>query len=104
MVINVNLFIQLNVARKRRLSNDKFYVCHFRHFPNCAYGAECLYIHPPCRFSNACTRVDCPYSHSLSTPASSPSSTNNNSASTGRASSTNRAENSVVSFKSRYRN
>ncbi len=69
---------------------------YFRHFPNCVYGAECLYIHPPCRFAGTCTRSDCPYLHSSATPASSPTSTNNT-ATTGRSSATNRAESSTVS-------
>lgn len=73
MVNNVSLFIQLNAARKR----NQFFFFHlhcreFRHFPNCIYGAECLFIHPTCRFAGACTRSDCPYLHSTATPASSP--------------------------------
>ncbi len=70
---------------------------YFRHFPNCVYGAECLYIHPPCRFAGTCARSDCPYLHSSATPASSPTSTNNNTATTGRSSTKNRAESSTVS-------
>ena len=63
-----------------------------RHFPACAYGAECLYIHPPCRFSSACTRPGCPYLHAASNPASSPSSANNTASATA-----NRAESTIVS-------
>ncbi|CAF1290549.1 unnamed protein product [Adineta ricciae] len=67
------------------------------HFPNCAYGAECLYIHPPCRFGTACARPDCPYLHSSATPASSPTSTNNNNPTvTGRSSITIRPESSTI--------
>ena len=76
--------------------NDFFVT--FRHFPNCAYGAKCLYIHPPCRFNGLCTRPDCPYTHSSSTPPSSPSSANNNTTATGRTSIINRSESSIVSL------
>lgn len=44
--------------------------CEFLHpsttcklFPNCKFGERCLYIHPTCRFNSACTRSDCPYTH-----------------------------------------
>lgn len=91
---NANLFIRLNVARKYQTkknshSNKTFLFC--RHFPNCMYGTECLYIHPPCRFGGACTRSDCLYTHSSATPASSP----NDNAATGRAPTT-RPESSTV--------
>ena len=91
MVINVNLFIQLNVARKKsnHPQTASSSISYFRHFPNCAYGAECLYIHPTCRFAGACTRSDCPYLHSTVTPASSP---NDNATAPGRSSANNRSE------------
>jgi len=33
-------------------------------FPNCPYGANCRYVHPPCRFADRCTKPGCPYAHS----------------------------------------
>jgi hypothetical protein len=104
MVNNVNLFIPLNVAGKSNIHNKKsiFLKSLFSHFPNCAYGSECLYIHPPCRFGSTCARPDCPYLHSSSTPASSPN--NNSTTNTGRSSISNRAESSTVSStKKRFR-
>ncbi|XP_046981633.1 uncharacterized protein LOC124550899 isoform X3 [Schistocerca americana] len=45
--------------------------CAFHHptqtcrvFPACKFGEKCLYIHPNCKFDAACTRRDCPYTHS----------------------------------------
>ncbi|XP_047099683.1 zinc finger CCCH domain-containing protein 14 isoform X1 [Schistocerca piceifrons] len=45
--------------------------CTFHHptqtcraFPACKFGEKCLYIHPNCKFDAACTRRDCPYTHS----------------------------------------
>lgn len=44
--------------------------CQFHHpntpcpyFPHCRYGATCIYIHPDCKFGEACRRSDCPYTH-----------------------------------------
>ena len=101
MVNNVNLFIQLNVARKfKNLPLPPKVSAYFQYsildiFQIVLYGAECLYIHPPCRFAGACTRSDCPYLHSTATPASSP---NENASNTGRSSITNRSESSTVSL------
>jgi len=33
-------------------------------FPHCSYGANCRYVHPPCRFADRCTKPGCPYAHS----------------------------------------
>ena len=36
-----------------------------KYFPKSSYGDKCLYIHPeiPCKFGDACTRMNCAYSH-----------------------------------------
>ena len=36
--------------------------CKF--FPRCHFGNKCIYIHPQCKFDAACTRADCPFTHS----------------------------------------
>jgi hypothetical protein len=42
-------------------------------FPNCKFGENCAYIHPPCKFDRSCNRVDCGYTHSAPIlPASTP--------------------------------
>ncbi|KAB7494438.1 Zinc finger CCCH domain-containing protein 14 [Armadillidium nasatum] len=35
-------------------------------FPNCRFGEKCLYIHPNCKFDGACTKLNCPFTHSVS--------------------------------------
>jgi len=37
-------------------------------FPNCPYGKQCIYIHPPCMFGDGCTNVNCQFLH-ISTPS-----------------------------------
>ena len=44
--------------------------CKFAHpkemcknFPNCLYGKNCLYIHPPCMLGDLCTDVSCLFMH-----------------------------------------
>jgi len=36
-----------------------------RYFPNCPYGNQCIYEHPPCKYAGKCSRKDCIYFHPI---------------------------------------
>ncbi|XP_045451852.1 zinc finger CCCH domain-containing protein 14 [Melitaea cinxia] len=43
-----------------------------RTFPLCRFGSSCAFQHPRCKFAAACTRRNCPYSHSPLAPLTAP--------------------------------